>query len=515
MLFNENLKINKILLIIFISLPFFISSNQIHNINDIIILPLKIFQIPDNKYQIEKSKDPLSLIINKIISNNLYLDLKINHEIECPGYLTFNSPYNYFGIDSCIELHNNIEYIINSTTEKLSGINLFLNEYQNFYYSKENITMPTINKSKDKFVIEDMGLILPEDNQRKMKCLILGLNPNLNNKTNENINIKLLNLPLNIKGNKHKNFKLYLTFFYNYFLKNNKIKINDLEQYLQYNEKRELLIIGEAPHIIYPNTFRRKNYKEIDNHYMTKDDYNYYSKSSEQNPWSIKIDTIYFNNVREGIKNYIGIFSIDYAPFLFPMELFNDYVDIYIKFYIEKRICFRKGRPLSRKYTHTLHDDKRQTFIFIYCEKNKIENLTEFYDSIPSLKFHNDLLNKTFEFSGKELLYEENEYIFLMIMPDLFKNMKITLGKIFMEKYLFTFNYDNNSIGFYDWEFKNIETNNIFINNFFLIFYKNFIFIIVFGVIVVLINISNKKKKKLDINKDKNNEDTEEELIDF
>ena len=37
-----------------------------------------------------------------------------------------------------------------------------------------------------------------------------------------------------------------------------------------------------------------------------------------------------------------------------------------------------------------------------------------------------------------------------MLMPDLFNKNIISLGKIFMEKYLFCFNYDRNVIGFYD-----------------------------------------------------------------
>ena len=169
------------------------------------------------------------------------------------------------------------------------------------------------------------------------------------------------------------------------------------------------------------------------------------------------------------------------------MELFSHYIDIYFKKYINNKICYKKGRPLSNKFAHTLQDDKKQTFIFIYCDKNKIENISKFYDSMPTLKLRNDLLNKTFEFSGKELFVEEDDNISLMLIPDLFGEIRITLGKIFMEKYQFTFDYDNNKIGFYDYEFKTNEINNLSLNYFSSNDYKFYLFIITFASILVII----------------------------
>ena len=59
-------------------------------------------------------------------------------------------------------------------------------------------------------------------------------------------------------------------------------------------------------------------------------------------------------------------------------------------------------------------------------------------------------MNKNFVFKGKELFVEEKNYTVLMLMPDMFNKMTITFGRLFMEKYLFCFNYDKNVIGFYD-----------------------------------------------------------------
>ena len=503
---NENL--NLIILLIF-SQIILNSSNIIQNSNGTIIFPLKTMSIPFSNEDLEKSNDPLGLIINKIIPNNLYLQIKINNnKIEFPGYLTFNSQFNYFGIKSCIELNNNNIYYVSSPVEKLLGLKIFNNQYQDYFHTKETIRMSIVNNKKDELIIEGMDFIIPEDNERKAKCLILGLNPAINNKTN----IKIQNLPLTLKANNKNNiFKAYLTILYNNSLKqyNKLLNINNIN-----NNYDGLLIIGEYPHILYPNLFNIKQYKEIDNYEFKNEQKDFYYKGSEQNSWSIEINGIYCKDIKINQKKYIGEFSIDLFPFILPMELFSYFIDIYMNNYIKKDICFKKGRPLSRKFTHTLHNDKRQTFIFIHCEKNKIKNITEFYNSMPDIQFRSESLNKTFEFSKKELFVEKEGYIYLMLIPDLFNNMKITLGKIFMEKYIFTFNYDTNKIGFYDFEINKKEINKFFENNFLLIVYQIILFIIVFFTIILYVNYITNKKKKKKLKKNNKEKVNEEELID-
>ena len=214
--------------------------------------------------------------------------------------------------------------------------------------------------------------------------------------------------------------------------------------------KNSFLIVGEPPQIIYPNIFKMENYKEINNYKVENEYLNFFSKVSHYISWSIEINKISFNNRNINNNSYIGVFYLDYIPFLLPIKLFNAYIDTYLMTYINNNVCYKKGRPLSRKYTHSVDKDKSQIFIFVYCEKNNIQNISKFYNSMPVLKFRNELLNKTFEFSSQELFVEENDGIYLMLIPDMFNKMKITFGKIFMEKYHFTFNYDSNKIGFYD-----------------------------------------------------------------
>ena len=221
------------------------------------------------------------------------------------------------------------------------------------------------------------------------------------------------------------------------------------------------MLIGKPPHIIYPDLFNIKNYKEIENYNMNQNYDSFPLKNHDI--WSIKIDQIFFNNnTLSDNQAYITQFSLDYIPFLVPMELFRKYLSLGLDFYISKGICKQKGRPLSKKFAHSIINDKRQTFIFISCDKNKIENISEFYERMPDFSFRNNELNKTFTFKAKELFFEEYNFLVLMIIPDLFNKIVINLGKIFMEKYLFTFNYDRNVIGFYD---ENVKKKIIVKNN--------------------------------------------------
>ena len=123
---------------------------------------------------------------------------------------------------------------------------------------------------------------------------------------------------------------------------------------------------------------------------------------------------------------------------------FREYLSLGLYFYLSKNICKQKYRPLSNKYAHSIINDKRQTFVFISCDKNNIENISEFYERMPDFSFRKKELNKNFTFTEQELFIEKYNYLVLMIIPDLFNKKIITIGIIFMEKYLFTFNSDRN-----------------------------------------------------------------------
>jgi hypothetical protein len=88
--------------------------------------------------------------------------------------------------------------------------------------------------------------------------------------------------------------------------------------------------------------------------------------------------------------------------------------------------------------------------MFVYCNKSKIKDLSEFYDEFPTLNLKNTFLKETFFIQGKELFIEDDNYIYFILLPEFTKNNKFLLGKMFMTKYQFTFNYDTKTIGYYN-----------------------------------------------------------------
>ena len=421
----SNIKINAFLVIIFCKIFSIIGNDINDNKKNTIILDIKTANIDKTILEKErKEKNYYNLIINRLVPNNLYIDFAINSEnVKIPGYLTFTTQYNYYGTDTCLQLENDNIFNISASVDYLPSFQLN-SEYQKYFYLKENISIYDIEKNS--INIDNIDIVLPENNENKARCLIVGLNPIMNLKQYKGMH----NLPLSIKSNKIKNnFQTYLT--------------------ILYNISNGIMLLGNPPHIIYPNLFNIKNYKEIENYNMKQDLSSFYIKN--HNIWSLKIDQIYFGN-KSYSENQIftSQFSLDYIPFMVPMEVFRKYLSYGLDFYISNNICTQKGRPLSNKFAHSIANDKRQTFVFISCDKNKIENISEFYERMPDFSLRNKELNKTFIFKGKDLFFEESNFLVLMIMPDLFNKVVITLGKIFMEKYLFCFNYDRNVIGFYD-----------------------------------------------------------------
>ena len=61
-----------------------------------------------------------------------------------------------------------------------------------------------------------------------------------------------------------------------------------------------------------------------------------------------------------------------------------------------------------------------------------------------------------FDFGYKELFKEKNDKLYFLIYFNATKDFeRFSFGKIFMKKYILTFNYDNKTIGFYNADIEN------------------------------------------------------------
>ena len=279
-------KINICFLIILCKILSIFSKDNKFN-SDTIILNIQNSLINKTLFEKEeKEQNFYNLIVNKLVPNNLYIDINVNSEdFIIPGYLTFSTQYNFYGKDTCLKLDDETIFNISSINEELSYFQIYNNQYQKYYYLYENISI--FDKEKNLFIFNDIEIVISEKIKTQTKCLIIGLNPIFDLKQNKGIK----NLPLSFKLNtKSINFQTYLT--------------------LLYHVQNGVILLGQPPHIIYPDLFNIKMYKEIENFDIRKDVNSFYVKNP--NIWSIKLNRIYIDNkIYPNEEIYIGQFSLE------------------------------------------------------------------------------------------------------------------------------------------------------------------------------------------------------------
>ena len=117
------------------------------------------------------------------------------------------------------------------------------------------------------------------------------------------------------------------------------------------------------------------------------------------------------------------------------------------------------------------------TYIII-CQKEIMKTINEF----PKISFSNDKQDFIFELTYKDLFIEYNNRILFLIIYNQYGPDFWTLGKIFMRKYPFIFDYDKKTINFlniYNIDKSNNDNNKQENeNNFFLNYLKIIIIII-------------------------------------
>ena len=199
------------------------------------------------------------------------------------------------------------------------------------------------------------------------------------------------------------------------------------------------IIIGIEPHNYLPYIFNESNYQTIYN--FQGSDYYSYDYNSE---YRIQFEDIYFykdNNISlENIIKCYGPQSMD-GYFQFDLGMIQSSYDY---FYLIKNNFFNKYID-SGSCKEIIFSGIYHTFI---CNKNKL-NIKEFYKNFPSIFFKKIDLNYIFELSYKDVFMEENDTLYFMIYSSDSNMLKWYFGEIFLQKYYFTFNPDENLIGFY------------------------------------------------------------------
>ena len=299
-----------------------------------------------------------------------------------------------------------------------------------------------------------------------------------NNEINASLNFKV------IKNDCEKNNILGLKFYENVHMYTphcNLIKQlkqqNKIENYVyffDFDEKsfnfgkseKGNLIIGEYPHFFNKKKYSFSDFVEFNNNIFNSDF-----------TYNLRVDEIFFNNEILN-DNYCKLTienNLIKAPFEFNEIIKKNFFDDFIK----NKKCFK------------IYSEKYKNYFYYYCKKN-IENEMKKYFNEISFKIKE--FNFTFKLNYKDILYKNNDNIYLLIYFYDTKelNKKWEFGYILFKKYLIVFNQDKKTIGFY------LKENNF--NNKIYNFIPYLIILFCFVIIVSLIfyiryYINNHRKK--------------------
>ena len=224
--------------------------------------------------------------------------------------------------------------------------------------------------------------------------------------------------------------------------------------YILYNQSESkienpngVIFFGEYPHNtkIFENKYKKNNFYEI--------------KAASRNKlayWNILFDEIYFsenisNNELNKIK-YKQVELLGNKQLSIGTDEYQEYIQKnFFDEYIKLNICEQKIILNNTDY------------IYYKCKKSNEFNITKF----PTLYFELKEINFNFSLDYNDLFFIHDEYIYFGIIFDSFFKLKFDqrwkLGSALFKKYLFVFNQDSKTIGFYN----NIINQKIFepINN--------------------------------------------------
>ena len=204
---------------------------------------------------------------------------------------------------------------------------------------------------------------------------------------------------------------------------NNTIEKNDILNYT--NKDYDGLLICGINENDYLSIFKTDNIKSIKAGNRGYDIY-----------WditNIKISYIYSNQNKnyESLDNRLT-FNIEINYIIGSKSFFNSIKETFFNIPIQNNIC----TIIDKLQTMGTH--------IIICQKEIMKTINEF----PKITFSNDKQDFIFELTYKDLFIEYNNRILFLIIYNQYGPDFWSLGKIFMRKYPFIFDYDKKTINF-------------------------------------------------------------------
>ena len=384
-------------------------------------------------------------ILNKFCSKKFYT--------ENPN---INKDYIYYNSSTFQNFKN--ENMFSGTKDILISdqIKLFTD-----FELKEEIKVDDIyllyNPNNEGYIIDDVGLDFILEREKKTTCAYIGFQ--LGFQRNSVYNNLLEQL-------KRKNIISNTAFSF--------VEVNKKNELYKKNKVDYLLILGEELYDIisinnigkYISEKYNKNKIQEKNKlsdYVVNEGYYYFV-------WEITCSDIYIklNNEKNNLIFLEQIQNVyidqDLGLISGTLEYRNYIEDIFFNDYITLAKC---SKNILKK------ENIENNFFYFVCDDNI--NI----DKFPKLIFKSKILQYEYSLGKEELFLRDEDKIYFLIIFELRSTNTWKLGKPFLDKYLFSYNYEARTISFYNENLLLNEGNNSKDNN-------NHNFLIIIGIIIFL-----------------------------
>ena len=337
-----------------------------------------------------------------------------------------------------------------------------------FYDQKESRSIYDYNIIKNYTYAYDNQFISRLINE---KIILNGNNYNINISLGEYIELEESG-GFCLQINKHDEKSIDFTSSFPVILKENLNLINNYKWFIYYSQdnKNEYLVLGISPNefkdpktgnLIYPNFNKDENYFNIND-----------IPDVKKNGMMFKFDDIYLmkNNKKiefEDENNFYGKLMPNIG-FIVGTSHYKKYIEdsLFSKYLPDK--C-KKDIFLQRP------DLVGQEYTYYYCKESLYDTFKSSFEKI--IFKQTSILKEYFELNFNDLFIKQNGYLIFLVIFSTHEHKYWDLGKIFMKKYQFEFDFEKKKIGYYKIQKSNKEPDNP--NN-------TFKYILIIGVIIIL-----------------------------
>lgn len=423
----------------------------INSINSYYVLPLKTY------YDYDSTDTDRTRIMHNLITNNIYTELEIaNPPQKLATFIKSKDYCSYIASYLCKIEDSNYDPTNSNYFNNTTPYNLSFKDFTNVSLANEKMKFSTDYKDLSKREEVDFLQFYHAPNNsyssdRPNTCGVFGFRYKMDkNQKGEDKCISLIN------G------------LYNNFNLTSENAPNNLVFSIDYSKGE--LVIGGYPHEYNPSMYKESNYTEV---YMNE---TYMEKSNDFHTTFYEI-YFYIDNKQDSFNNKVRIINQTYLQSVFILEQNMIMVSIYF-FNLFEMNFFKKYIGYCEKVTTDLG-----RYTSYVCEKDNFNSteLEEFKNKFPTVFFYHFGFNTTFELTYNDLIHENNGRLYFMMFTDS-ENYDFYwgLGKLFMEKYSFTFDFGKESIGFYNQTYTRKEFD----------FIENGIFVLIIIGLNILVAIS-------------------------